>query len=177
MSNPQPEEEGCTPREQLLKSAPARPGMREQETVERACRAFESAFKSVWPAVDHEKLCADLVSAVHGTRDIWAMARWLEDWGWRVNHDVYQMLADFYRSLETARIEREVEWVLQHGVRFPAGKGQKIAFSRAGGRRTGSVEDVDRARARGFVRVKGTDGKTTELVGVNAESVMLVQTR
>lgn len=162
-----------TPREQLLIDAPSRPKLREPATVVRALAAFGDKLLAFWPTVDGDKLQAEIVTAVLSTTNTWDFARWLEALGRSFNHDVYMASVGFWRSLESARIEREIEWVMKHGVRFPASAGQQVVFSCRGARLTGVVKEVDRRRARGIVEAKRYGG-AIENFSVEAEYVMMV---
>lgn len=142
----------------------------------RAFTAFCDVFLGFWPSTCPDKLQAELTTAVVSTTNTWDFAKWLEALGYTFNHDVYMTSVRFWRSLESARIEREVDWVMKHGVRFPASAGQQVAFSCRGARLTGIVKEVDRRRARGIVEAKRYGG-SLENFSVESEYVMMVQDR
>lgn len=159
----------------MILAAPARPKLRERATAERALALFVDNFAQSWGEFDADKLQADMIAAVNGATDVWVAAKWLESLGWPFDHDTYMLFCGFWRSLETARIEREIEWVASSGCRFPANTGQTIVFSHRGSRLTGLIEDVDRVRARAFVKAKRYGKSSPETFVVLSEYVMMVQ--
>lgn len=120
---------------------PSRPRLYGVEARTRAVEASLDDIENWWAskglrfAKDDQRregqrqLWADLIVEVMGEMiEPYAQTKWLEARGWRADADLVFLLDGIRRRLRFAWRGLIAEWVVRHGVRFPAVKDDVIAF-------------------------------------------------
>lgn len=109
-----------------------------------------------------------LALAVLESGDAYECVKWLDESArWDVETSLVHLFDRVFSSIDPATLVRERAWVMQNGVRFPAGVGQQVVVQIGDERFLGMVKTVERAVARALVDLGG-EGTG---VWVNAEDV------
>lgn len=162
----------------ITKPIPPRPTAKDLEFFSRlALKVVDPIMEAIgaaWDEAQKAKAVKVLGAVLAASEDGYTRAHMLHtSYGWEaVNEKCVSVLRGTYVGYDATLEEMETEWVMAHGIRFPAFEGDRISFRTSPSHPvlTGVVAGIFRPRASGLVTWTPTSG-TPVIYRVMAEQV------
>lgn len=159
-------------------SIPARPDLTSDAVIVHACEQVQDVLVS-WverrlaKKTSPEAVIAFAASAIQvtGADGFRAAHKLMESCGWPSDFELCRILETACERLPFCRRLAVSEWVMKHGVRFPATAGDQIEWKAQGRTRTGLVHELVPRDAAAIVRPMVGAALAGDMILIVAEQV------